>query len=58
MGAAEGQALIRDNVPVLTWRGLYPPASIQGSQKPLALLWNKQSKRCEPPYLKHRFLEQ
>lgn len=38
MGAAEGQVVIRDNVTILTWRGLYPPASIQLSQKPLALL--------------------
>lgn len=58
MGAAEGQVLIWDNVTILTWRGLYPPASIQLSQKPLVLLWNKQSKRCKPPYLKHQFHEQ
>ena len=58
MGTAEGQVLIWDNVTILTWRGLYPPASIQLSQKPLALLRNKQSKRCKPPYLKHQFHEQ
>ena len=58
MGAAEGQVLIWDNVTILTWRGPYPPASIQLSRNPLALLQNKQSKRREPPYLKHQFHEQ